>query len=798
MNISRLLLTAGILCMLMGTLAAQTGNQADNKYQIYLESRKFNPGTESPQTLNSKLAELRGRHVLIQLNEIPDDSRKAVLEAGGIKLLAYLPRYAWYARLTAESLDPAFGIRFLSAIEPTDKISPHIIENGIAERGLIDDNTARIYVLFFEDASSAEIDELLSKFGSGQIAFDDVWEVTLNPQQLMEFAASDIVQWIENVSPGKKAFLDIVRGRVHANQVQSSPYNLHGDGYVIAMWDAGAAYSHTDYGSRLTIGDGSGVHYHATLVAGAAVGNGSRSSICGGSSLQWRGMATQADLISYDWTSSTSEHAPAIGTYGADVSQNSWGWDLCNISSCDEFGDYDVTSRTYDRIVRGLYYDKITVVGSAGNEGECSTCSGSLPDYPYGTVAGPIATSKNALAVSGTQANTDGWWAESSRGPTDDGRLKPDIAAPACKTYDGITTTYTTNCYNSGYCGTSFSAPVVSGCAILLYEEYNNYRGTDPLPSTIRALFYHSAVDLGNDGPDYMYGYGRINVQAAADLIIADNGLGGKIIEDQVSGGQVDAYSVFAEEDQSELKVTLAWDDKEASAGAGMKLVNDLDLVLISPSHVNYYPWVLDGDSPSSPATTGIESINNVEQVVVANPEAGEWTAQVTGNTVPYSPQAYSLIGDFGANAYAYLTGDANMYNEYVEIGNPLTGPWRVGGDVTYLVNYLDITSGNQPCLLHNPNAPTDIQYFYASADATGDCLVLGGDVSRLVQFFGGNPEAFILWCGYNQPDPQNYYPPLWTSNDNTPPLEDLPAGWPNCQTPPGAARVLPSNSVNK
>ena len=146
--------------------------------------------------------------------------------------MAYLPRYAWYARLTAESLDPAFGIRFLSAIEPTDKISPHIIENGIAERGLIDDNTARIYVLFFEDASSAEIDELLSKFGSGQIAFDDVWEVTLNPQQITEFAASDIVQWIENVSPGKKAFLDIVRGRVHANQVQSSPYNLHGDGYA--------------------------------------------------------------------------------------------------------------------------------------------------------------------------------------------------------------------------------------------------------------------------------------------------------------------------------------------------------------------------------------------------------------------------------------------------------------------------------------------------------------------------------------------------------------------------------------
>jgi len=796
MNHARQLLTAGIFSLMLGILAAQTDSQADEKYLISLESRKINPEAQSAETLNSKLAELGGRHVLIQLADIPDVARKASLEAGGIKLLAYIPSFAWFARLTAESLDP--GVRFLSAIEPTDKISPHIAENGIADRGFIDDNTARIYVLFFEDVTTAEISELINEFGSGAIAFDDVWEIRLNPRRLLEFASSDIVQWIENVPPDKKAFVDVVRSRVHANQVQSSPYNLHANGYVIAMWDAGAAYAHTDYASRLTIGDGSSVHYHATLVAGVAVGNGSRSTICGGSSLQWRGMATQADLISYDWTNPTSEHASAIGTYNADVSQNSWGWDLCNISSCSDFGDYDLTSRTYDRIVRGLYTDKITVVGAAGNEGECSTCSGSLPDFPYGTVAGPIATSKNALAVSGTHANTDGWWSASSRGPTDDGRIKPDIAAPACKTYDGITTTYTSNCYNSDYCGTSFSAPTVSGCAILLYEEYNIYNGTDPLPSTIRALFYHTALDLGFAGPDYMYGYGRIDVQDAADMIIADDGLGGKIVEDQVSNGQVDTYEVFAEESQSQLKVTLVWDDKEASAGAGMKLVNDLDLVLISPSAVSYYPWVLDGDSPSTPATTGIETVNNIEQVVVTNPEAGVWTAQVTGNTVPYGPQTYSLIGDFGVNVYAYLAGDANMYNEVVDIGNPLSGPWRLGGDVTFLVNYLDISSGNQPCLLHNPNAPTNIQYFYAPGDATGDCLVLGGDVSRLVQFFGGNPEALIMWCGFDQLDPENYYPPMWESNDDTPSVEDLPPGWPNCQTPPGAARVIPGESTAK
>ena len=146
---------------------------------------------------------------------------------------------------------------------------------------------------------------------------------------------------------------------------------------------------------------------------------------------------------------------------------------------------------------------------------------------------------------------------------------------------------------------------------------------------------------------------------------------------------------------------------------------------------------------------------------------------------------------------FAYLTGDANMYNEYVEINNPLTGPWRVGGDVTFLVNYLDISSGNQPCLMHNPGAPPDLQYFYASGDATGDCLVLGGDVSRLVQFFGGNPTAEIGWCGHDKPDPEHYYQPLWHSNDETPDLNELPVGWPNCITPPEATRILPQERTD-
>lgn len=172
--------------------------------------------------------------------------------------------------------------------------------------------------------------------------------------------------------------------------------------------------------------------------------------------------------------------------------------------------------------------------------------------------------------------------------------------------------------------------------------------------------------------------------------------------------------------------------------------------------------------------------------------------------TTPLSATLQLQGGVMFSPGYSYLPGDANMSNETVDLDNSLSGPLRVGGDVTFLVNYFDISSGNQPCLMFNPNAPDegaiDGGYLFAPADATGDCQVLGGDVSRLVQYFGGNPEALIQWCGYDKPDPQNYFPPMWLNNrgsgleQSVPPLEELPAGWPSCEIQPAISRVAPSS----
>jgi hypothetical protein len=239
----------------------------------------------------------------------------------------------------------------------------------------------------------------------------------------------------------------------------------------------------------------------------------------------------------------------------------------------------------------------------------------------------------------------------SSWGPTDDGRIKPDIVAPGCESGgEGyIHSTLPGNVYGGpGWCGTSMAAPVVSGISGLIIEQYRLIQGgSNPLPSTVRALFIQTAVDLDdgssyyNPGPDYASGYGRVDAQAAVDEVIAK-----RVLEDQVSHGQMDTLTVTVPAGSPVLKLTLAWDDEPGAVNASPALVNDLDMILVEPDgSTTHLPWILDSSNPSTPAMAGSDSINNVEQVLVANPTPGLWQVQVVGTNVPVGPQLYSLVG---------------------------------------------------------------------------------------------------------------------------------------------------------
>ncbi len=621
-----------IVCLAVVLTIGATG-QAAARYEIELQREGFVP---APGILMRDA----DSHLVVQFHEIPSPAEREELRAQGVTLLDYVPNYAWTASVRGgvlRAIDTR-NIRAVFALASEDKIS----------RRAVNRSTVRVFTY----ADVGDAGGVLGAYGRVVGRDHGVYTLELTGD-LHILASEDIVQYVDGPLPERALENDVLRANINADEVQTAPYNLSGLGLVVGMWDGGSvATNHDDYASRVTVADGAALGSHATKCAGILAGDGTRSVYYGGTANQWRGVATEVEIASYDWPSSVAnmddEYADAISTYGIVLSANSWGWGLCP-DDCGYFGTYDSWSQNFDRLVGGSQGERVSIVFSAGNSGNCSDCADSLPDFPYGTIPGPGSTAKNAIVVGSNNADDDGLSYYSSRGPTADGRLKPDVTAPGCKSYAGITTTYINNDYYSSSCGTSFSSPAVSGSAVLAYEDFIDKFGVTPLPSTIKALLIQGAEDKGNTGPDYEFGFGRINIQNTVDIIRADGGTGDLIKENVVSTGGVFTHDIEVD-GESELKVTLAWDDYCGSTqGNGKKLVNDLDLELVSPSAVTYHPWLLDPDNPGAGATTGVDDLNNVEQVLVTSPQSGTWTIRVVATLLPQPDQDFSIVTNIGA-----------------------------------------------------------------------------------------------------------------------------------------------------
>jgi hypothetical protein len=243
-------------------------------------------------------------------------------------------------------------------------------------------------------------------------------------------------------------------------------------------------------------------------------------------------------------------------------------------------------------------------------------------------------------------------------GPTDDGRIKPDIVAvgqanPSIRGW-GIYSpaNNATNGYLTGAVGTSFAAPGVSGGLGLAMQRRqqlwpNLDLNLDALRgSTWKTLAIHTADDVGAPGPDYLGGYGLFNAVSCVTQIELDqqHGRGTHIKEFQLAVGESFAWEMDLTNGVP-FKATLGWSDP---AGVGQltievdnptpRLVNNLDLRVEHVGGTNvYYPWVLNPDltnkteaARSAAATTGVDNRTNVEQVYIANPSNGRYRIVIT------------------------------------------------------------------------------------------------------------------------------------------------------------------------
>ena len=186
------------------------------------------------------------------------------------------------------------------------------------------------------------------------------------------------------------------------------------------------------------------------------------------------------------------------------------------------------------------------------------------------------------------------------------------------------------------------ASPTPPGCVALLMQDWRaRLSGApDPRNSTLKALLAHSAVDLGNDGPDYQFGYGSIRIQSAIDVARTGN-----LRESVVGQDGAATFQVMVPEGAAALRVMVAWDDPAATPNVGTTLVHDLDLEAISPTGVPACPGTLDPANPGAAASRTVRNtLDNLEQVRVDNPETGVWTIRVVGTTVPVGTQVFSLV----------------------------------------------------------------------------------------------------------------------------------------------------------
>ncbi|HPC93979.1 MAG TPA: S8 family serine peptidase [Sedimentisphaerales bacterium] len=623
-------IVAGLFIVLL--VASQTlGADA-----VLLKSRRFIPQSGLGGLLPAREAAGSDTiHVILQLNAIPTAEQREALTRAQVRLLSYIPHGAWLASLPLSEAGRVAAmpeVRALAKIEPRDKIDPSLREGGVNACSKADAGRARLIATFFEDADLRASARIIVQLGGrvlGSSHADNRILLLLPEDRIDDLASHDSVKWIDQHYESVD-LNDGVRAATNVDPVQSWPYDLSGSGVIVGQWESRHPdANHVDLiGRVMNIDDGAPIGDHATLVAGTLLGDGSLLP-----SRRYRGMAPGATLVSFRaWDNVVElreQYEQAVGLYGIDIANNSWGkveWHV--------YKDY---CAALDAIVRGGLGRPVSIVCAAGNEGDWATITS-------------MAVAKNVISVGATNSDDGSIWSWSNKGPTGDGRIKPDVMSPGCEARRGwsVWSTLPSNRYGSG-CGTSMAAPSVSGILALLLEDWRSTREADPLPSTLKGILIHTAMDLENPGPDYSSGYGAIDARAAVDVIRADT-LDEVIVEDRIIWPQQEhVYTLDVLPDQTELKLTLVWDDFPADPLAAQALVNDLDLVVTDPDGQRHFPWTLDPSVPREPARRDQEDhINNVEQVHVENPIEGSWRVTVLGARVPECEQTYSLIASPG------------------------------------------------------------------------------------------------------------------------------------------------------
>lgn len=574
--------------------------------------------------------------VLIQFEQLPGNEEKQLMKDAGIKLIQYVPQntYTALARNMPDSNTLARAkVRAIVELKPEQKMAPGLTLFNHSPNTLRPSAKLDLWISYptimdaqtvIKELTSRQIEIIPSLYsGFGVIG------VRISSDRLSELASLDFIEYVQKAPGGDVELNNKSRVLSRANVLQSAApggRNLRGEGITIGIGDNGSFLPHLDLTGRVIDRFALGNGNHGMHVAGTAAGAGLLQE-------KYTGYLPKASVIGQAFSKILAYSPEYVQDHGMVVTNNSYG---NVVDDCTTFGVYDLYSNIMDQLAFAL--PNLQNVFAAGNSGNYQ-CG--LYATGYRTVLGAYQSAKNIISV-GSTTESGVLYFNSSRGPVADGRIKPEIVAQGV----AVISTYPTNLYGFST-GTSMASPAVTGGLGLLYQRYRQlHSNLNPSNALMKALLCNGATDLGNPGPDYLYGFGQMNLLRSITMLENNN-----YIESSVAASATNTHSITIPvgSNIAQLKVMLYWNDAPAAMLAAHTLVNDLDLEVQTPSATTVLPFVLDTlpVNVGNNATRGADHINNIEQVVIDNPVAGIYTFRVKGTTIPLAASSnYVLVYD--------------------------------------------------------------------------------------------------------------------------------------------------------
>lgn len=572
---------------------------------------------------------------------------KSALTRLGADVGDYLPENAFLVRMAAPVAQQVRDLGFVKGVAtytPEFKLDRDLLTLVGSDQALVRINT-------FDTGTKGPV-TALSALGIRPEAIGvGVLTAQVDRTRLQSLLANPEVVWVEPVRKNQ-LFNDKAAGIMGVSSVWGA--GLDGKGQIVAITDTGLdtgkndSSLHPDFQGQVKAiyalgkpGDASDTLAHGTHVAGSILGTGAASNGL------YKGMAPGAKLV----FEAVEDRQGGLGGIpedlgrlfkqayadGARIHSNSWG-----VPASSGGTVYDAQSAAVDRFM--WENPDYTILFAAGNDGDPNQ-DGRIN---YGTVSTP-GTAKNAITVGASQndrpgkkmaTDTGAMASFSSRGPTGDNRVKPDVVSPgtwiaSTRSSLGSDKEFwapheSNNRY--GYMGgTSMATPLTAGATTLVRQYYVDKFGITPRASLLKATLINGAAAMDQDLTWKDNGWGRVDVK---------NSLYGrpfKYVNEakalQTGDGQSYTYDV---KQGQPLKVTLVWTDFAASPAAAKTLVNDLDLTVTAP----------DGTVVTGNHMLGgtVDHTNNVENVVLPAPKDGTYTVTVKGYNVPQGPQRFSLV----------------------------------------------------------------------------------------------------------------------------------------------------------